>query len=68
MSNLELVYQNLTKVEYLDVFKKKDIPEKLHYQNNVRTGDLLLIARIGYVIFVDNNKKINWTRIRKIIF
>jgi hypothetical protein len=52
----------------MDVFKKEEIPEGLNYKKNVRTGHLVLIARLGYVMFLNSSESINWDYIRKFIF
>ena len=44
----------------MDVYKKEEIPEYLHYKNNVRIGDLLIVANLGHAIYI-NNQTINWT-------
>ena len=64
VSNLQDTYEKLKKVENMDVYKKEDIPKTLNYKKNVRTGDLLLVARLGYVIFINSSESINWTTIR----
>lgn len=48
----------------MDIYKKEDIPKTLNYRKNVRTGDLLLVARLGYVIFLNSSESINWEWIR----
>jgi ectonucleotide pyrophosphatase/phosphodiesterase family protein 7 len=32
------------------VYKKADIPEELHIKNNIRVGDMILIAKKGYML------------------
>lgn len=58
------IYQKLKNVQNMDVYKKEDIPESLNYKKNVRTGDLLLVAHLGYVIFLNSSESINWTNIK----
>jgi hypothetical protein len=53
-TNIQKVYNQLSIVNNLDVYLKKDIPDSLHYKNNIRTGDLLVVAHLGYVIFKTN--------------
>lgn len=38
-------------VKFLDVYLKEDIPEKYHYKRNVRVGDILIVANLGYGIY-----------------
>lgn len=45
------------------VYKKSDIPDSLHYRNNVRIGDILIVARTPYQIIVDKAKNaIDWSK------
>lgn len=39
---------------------KKDIPESLHYKNNVRIGDMIIVANLGHPIYI-HNQTVNWT-------
>lgn len=52
-------------VENIIVFKKADIPDALHYKNNVRIGDLVIIAKLGYTIVVDKELEVDWKNHRK---
>ena len=44
----------------MDVYKKQDIPDNLHYKNNVRIGDLIIVTKIGYTVYI-SNQSVNWT-------
>jgi predicted AlkP superfamily pyrophosphatase or phosphodiesterase len=43
----------------MDIYKKHEVPEHLHYKNNVRIGDLVIITKVGYGVYI-NNGTINW--------
>jgi len=58
-TDLEYVYKTLSNIENIEVYKKEDIPERLHYKNNVRIGDIVIITRLGYGVYI-NNQTINW--------
>ena len=49
---MELVYNSLKKAKNMNVYKKGELPDELHYKNNVRHGDILLVADSGYMISV----------------
>lgn len=59
-SDIEYVYKQLKSVKDMDIYKKADIPDNLNYKNNVRIGDLLIVANLGHAIYI-NNQTINWT-------
>ncbi len=44
----------------MEIFKKHEIPDHLHYKNNVRIGDLVIITKLGYGVYV-NSQRVNWT-------
>jgi hypothetical protein len=55
VANLEFVYEKLKKIENAIVYKREDIPSELRIKNNVRVGDLMVIAKIGYTLWSDAN-------------
>lgn len=59
-TDLDYVYSTLKKIENIDVYKKEEIPDELHYKNNVRVGDILLVAHINHSIYI-NNQSIDWS-------
>lgn len=59
-TDIDYVYKTLHKVDNIEIYKKKDIPEHLHYKENVRIGDLVIITKIGYGVYI-NKQNINWT-------
>ncbi len=53
-------------MDNIQVYKKKDIPEELHYKHNVRIGDIVIITKLGYGVYL-KNQTINW-KINSIFF
>ncbi len=47
-NDLEAVYDKLKSIEHVQVFRKKDIPDRWHYRNHVRIPDILLVADEGW--------------------
>jgi hypothetical protein len=47
-------------ISNVDVFKKAEIPDNLHYKSNVRIGDIVIIAKLGYTIWKEPSTDINW--------
>lgn len=37
-------------VENMDIYYKNDFPNEFHYKENIRFGDILLVAKLGYMI------------------
>jgi predicted AlkP superfamily pyrophosphatase or phosphodiesterase len=54
-SDKQAVFEKLSKIENAIVYKREDIPSELFVKNNVRTGDIMVIARRGYMLFVDKS-------------
>ena len=53
------LYQNLTRLPHMRVFKKEDIPDEWHYRNNRRILPILGVADEGWMIFkVNFNRKV----------
>lgn len=63
-SDLDNVYNELKKIDNVFVYKKADIPKQLHYTNNIRIGDILIIARLGYQIVKQKNSTNDWSHHR----
>lgn len=59
-TDIDYVHKTLSQIENIQVFKKKDIPEHLHYKKNVRIGEIVIITKIGYGVYI-NNQYVNWT-------
>jgi hypothetical protein len=55
VSNLEHVYSSLLKIKHLIVYKRDEIPSHLRIRNNVRVGDIMVVAKIGYTLWADSN-------------
>ena len=67
-SNKNLVYEKLKKIENSQVYKAEDIPEELHVKNNVRIGDILVVAKIGYMLMVDENSSYTLSNLYSYLF
>jgi len=65
-SDLDSVFDKLSKAEHLIVYKKADVPDALHYKNNIRIGDLVVIAKLGYQILLTKDTKVDWSQHRKL--
>ncbi|CAF2500492.1 unnamed protein product [Rotaria sp. Silwood2] len=49
-NDIDIVLKNLSKIPHSQSYKRKDIPERYHYKNHERIGDILLIFEAGYEI------------------
>jgi predicted AlkP superfamily pyrophosphatase or phosphodiesterase len=47
---LDEVYESLSEIDNLNVWKHGEVPERLHHGTNVRTHDLILVADGGWSI------------------
>jgi hypothetical protein len=65
-SDKNQVYEKLKKIEHADVYLKEDVPEELHIKNNVRSGDIMIIAKLGYLLFP--SKSHSYPQSKSIIF
>ena len=45
---LKKVYKDLKKINNADIYWKRNIPKRFHYQNHVRIPDLLIVANEGW--------------------
>jgi hypothetical protein len=59
-SQIDSIYIKLKTIDNIIVFKKPNIPDSLNYKQNVRVGDLVLIAKLGYTIHV-KTEEIDWS-------
>ncbi len=59
MSDLNLVYNELKKVNNIDIYKFDQIPNELNYGKSSRNGHLLLVAHIGFTIYLNQNQSLN---------
>lgn len=50
VTQVERIYQQLQPAPNMTCYKKQDLPERYHYQNNVRIGDIICVAKIGWSI------------------
>ena len=49
----EKIYNALKKIENLDVYYKKDIPEKWHYKHNRRVPEIFAVAKKHYYVALE---------------
>jgi hypothetical protein len=42
--------KNLSKIPHSKVYRREDIPDRYHYKNNTRIGDLFLLFDPGHEI------------------
>jgi len=54
---LDSIYQRLSTVEHMKVWKNPDLPESFHYGNNPRTLDLTVAADLEWSIFWHRNPR-----------
>lgn len=54
------MYETLKRIDAIDTYKKEEIPDMLKYKNNVRVGDILIVTKLTYAVYI-NNETINWT-------
>ncbi len=59
-SDKELIFNKLRAIENIDVYKKAEIPDELHYKLNVRIGDFIIVTKLGYAVYV-NTTNIDWS-------
>jgi len=58
-ADINTVYYKLKSIPNIDVYKKDELPEELHYKNNGRIGDIVLVAKLGHSMYV-NTQAIDW--------
>lgn len=56
---MNLVYEKLKNITSLNVYKKSEFPEEYHYKKNIRFGDILIVAKLGFVIFEKHDDFLN---------
>ena len=49
-NELDIAYNNLKKINEVQVYKKNEIPKDWHFSNHYRIKDLLVIAKEGWTI------------------
>ena len=57
---MEIVYDSLSKIPNVNAYLKQDLPIGLNYKNNVRVGEIVLIADIGHSIYL-KTQDIDWS-------
>ncbi len=45
--------KNLSKIPHSKAYRREDIPDRYHYKNHERIGDILLVLEPGYEILHD---------------
>lgn len=50
------LYNNLSTISHMQVFKKEDIPDKWHYKNNRRILPILGVADEGWMIYKNQSR------------
>lgn len=58
--NFEKAYNGLKSIKNLKVYRNHEIPNQLNFNNYSRSGDLVLIADYGYIIYL--NKQSNYPK------
>ena len=58
-TDVSVVYNTLRKVPNIDVYMKSDIPDDLHYKLNVRIGDMIIVTKVEYAVYI-NKQNIDW--------
>jgi predicted AlkP superfamily pyrophosphatase or phosphodiesterase len=53
-NDLDYVYNTLKTIPNVDVYKKDELLDSFHYKNNVRIGQIVIVAHLGYVIYINN--------------
>jgi len=43
--------KNLSKIPHSQIYLRKNIPDRYHYKNHERIGDILLVFEAGYEIY-----------------
>ncbi|XP_071090219.1 glycerophosphocholine choline phosphodiesterase ENPP6-like [Haliotis cracherodii] len=53
----DAIIQSLIGVEHITVYKKEDLPERLHYRNNRRIMPVVIIAEEGWQITINKTRQ-----------
>ncbi|CAF1033645.1 unnamed protein product [Rotaria sp. Silwood1] len=48
LNDTDDIFKNLSQILHTKIYKKQDIPNRYHYKNNSRIGDLIIIVDAGY--------------------
>ncbi|CAF0998471.1 unnamed protein product [Adineta steineri] len=49
-NDIDIVLKNLSRIPHSQSYKRQDIPERYHYKNHERIGDIVVICEPGYEI------------------
>ena len=61
----EYVYKRLKNVPHLHVYRKKEVPECLHFRNNRRISPLVLFPCEGWVVSSVNGRRVKSAQVKK---
>lgn len=50
VNDIDIVLKNLSKIPHSQSYRRKDIPDRYHYKNHERIGDILLVFEPGHEI------------------
>ncbi|CAF4135664.1 unnamed protein product [Rotaria sp. Silwood2] len=48
MNDIDDIFKNLSQISHTQIYKKQDMPNRYHYKNNSRIGDIIIIVDHGY--------------------
>lgn len=66
---VDVVFEQVSKMVGVDVYRKEDIPEGLHFKGGQHVQDILLVARANYFIvgLIKNKGKMVPVEVRKAV-
>lgn len=47
---IQSTLKEINKIDHIKAYRRADTPAKLHYRNNDRIGDIVVIAEVGYYV------------------
>jgi len=59
-TNIDYVYKTLKTIENISVLTKHEVPKHYHYKKNIRIGDIVIITKLGWGVYIEKHA-INWT-------
>ncbi|OFX88024.1 MAG: hypothetical protein A2W99_11290 [Bacteroidetes bacterium GWF2_33_16] len=54
----DTVYSIITKIPHIKAWKREDVPTRLHYSNNIRIKDFVLVADSSWTIWASPEKQV----------
>ena len=67
-SDEQEIYDALRRVPNYKVFRRAQVPLRLHYSRNIRIGPLVMYGNTGYEIFEANRSKFDWSKWSELCF